>query len=152
MRWLLLFVLCASALLGSGELSNPQDYRGKILIVEFMQTGCPHCQKFSTILEQAKAKYKDKFAVLYIVTQPDTFQNVQEYIKKFNITSPILFDSGQVMASYLKITPQNATVHFPHAFLIDGNGIIKSDFEYSDETDSFFEGKGLYTELDRMIK
>lgn len=168
---LFISVVCTVALFASGELSNrrapgfalmdvhqtyhdPQDYRGKVLIVEFMQTGCPHCQKFSTILEQAKAmpKYKDKLAALYIVTQPDTFQNVQEFISKFKITSPVLFDSGQVMASYLKITPQNPTVHFPHAFIVDQNGIIKNDFEFTNGTEGFFEGKGLFTELDKLIK
>jgi peroxiredoxin len=169
MRWLLTLVLSVSALFAAGELSNrrapgfalmdvhqtyhdPQDYRGKVLIVEFMQTGCAHCQKFSTILEQAKARYKDKLEVLYIVTAPDTYQMVQDYTSKFKITSPILFDSGQVMASYLKITPQNPTVRFPHAFLIDGNGWIKNDFEYSAATDNFFEGKGLSAELEKMIK
>lgn len=169
MRWLLTLVLSVSALFAAGELSNrrapgfalmdvhqtyhdPQDYRGKVLIVEFMQTGCPHCQKFSTILEQAKAKYKDKLAVLYVVTAPDSYQMVQDYISKYKITSPILFDSGQVMASYLKITPQNPTVRFPHAFLIDGNGWIKNDFEYSAATDNFFVGNGLSAELEKMIK
>jgi peroxiredoxin len=169
MRWLLPFILSASALFAAGELSNrrapgfalmdihqsyhdPQDYRGKVLVVEFMQTGCTHCQKFSTTLEQAKAKYGDKLAVIYVVTAPDSLQMVQDYISRFKITSPVVFDSGQVMASYLKITPRNPTVHFPHAFLIDGNGWIKNDFEYNAGTDNFFEGKGLFTELDKMIK
>jgi thiol-disulfide isomerase/thioredoxin len=169
MRWFITLVLSASVLFAAGELSNrrapgfalmdvhqnyhdPQDYRGKTLVVEFMQTGCVHCQKFSTILEQAKAKYGDKLAVLYVVTAPDSFQMVQDYISKFKITSPVLFDSGQVMASYLKITPQNPTVEFPHAFLVDGNGWIKNDFKYGTATEGFFEGKGLFTELDKMIK
>ena len=36
----------------------------------------------------------------------------------------MVFDSGQVMMSYLKVTPANPTVHFPHLFLIDKTGWI----------------------------
>jgi thiol-disulfide isomerase/thioredoxin len=38
---------------------DPQDHRGKVLVVEIMKTNCPHCRTFSSILEEAKAKYGD---------------------------------------------------------------------------------------------
>src|SRR5260221_9659663 len=101
------FFFLFPAVFGSGELSNrrapgfslpdknmtqhdPQDYLGKAVLVEFMQTNCPHCIKFSGILEQAKAKYKDQIEVMSIVTMPDTMQQVQTYIQNHSITSPIL--------------------------------------------------------------
>jgi peroxiredoxin len=161
-------LLIAPLLFGSGEFSNrrapgfslpdmngvqhdPQDDRGKVVIVEFMQTACAHCQKFSGILEQAKTKYGDKIAVMSVVTMPDTFQNVKQYAAANKITTPILFDSGQVMASYLKITPQNPTVSFPHVFIIDRNGMIKNDFGYSSATSNVFEGTALFTEIDKLL-
>ena len=168
MRWLLALIFSIS-LLTAGDLSNrrapgfslqdihqtqhdPQDYRGKVLVHDLMSTTCPHCLKISSILEEAKSKYKDKIAVLSLVTQPDTVQAVQKYIADHKITSPILFDCGQVMASYLKPNPLHPTVNFPHAFLIDANGIIKNDFEYGEATAAFFEGRGLFAELDKMVK
>jgi peroxiredoxin len=168
MRIFVITLLSLTALFAAGEFSNrrapgfslpdmrgiqhdPQDYRGKVVIVDFMQTTCPHCQKLSEILEQAKAKYKDKIEVLSIVTMPDTFANVQKYISERKITSPILFDSGQVMASYLKITPQNPSVSFPHLFLIDTKGIIKNDFAYNSATAPVFEGEALFPEIDKLL-
>lgn len=130
---------------------DPQDYRGKVVIVEFMQTTCPHCARFTDILEQAKAKYKDKIQVLYLVTAPDTLQTVQKYIADHKVTSPILFDSGQVMASYLKITPQNPSITFPHVFFIDGNGVIKDDFGYGSSTLGMFEGTQINAEVDKLL-
>ena len=64
MRSFLCMMACAATLMTAGELSgrrapgfslidvnfkqhDPQDYRGKILLVELMQTGCPHCAAFS---------------------------------------------------------------------------------------------------------
>ena len=37
------------------------------------------------------------------------------------------------MMSYLRLTPGNLTVHFPHLFIVDGNGTIRDDFEGSED-------------------
>jgi thiol-disulfide isomerase/thioredoxin len=169
MRTFLLVGLLATALFGAGELSNrrapgfslmdlrsvqhdPQDDHGKIVIVEFMQTTCPHCQKFTGILEQAKAKYKDQLSIYSIVTNPDSGAAMQKYIVDFKLTTPILWDSGQVMASYMKLSPSNPTMNFPHFFLIDKNGYIKNDYGYSTATATVFETTGpLFAEIDKLL-
>lgn len=156
-------------LFGAGELSNrrapgfslmdlasvqhdPQDDRGKVVIIDFMQTTCPHCQKFTAILEQAKAKYKDKISILSIVTNPDNGQTMQKYATDYRLTSPILWDSGQVMASYMKLSPQNPSMNFPHVFIIDPNGMIKFDYGYSPATAAVFETTGpVFANIDKLI-
>ena len=72
-----------------------------------------------------------------------------EYIGKYKITSPILFDCGQVAFSYLK--PTSASIQIPHVFLIDAQGMIRNDYGYSPLTKGIFEGRDLFTELDRMV-
>jgi peroxiredoxin len=168
MRALLCVLLSAVSLFASGELSNrrapgfslpdlnlkqydTQDYRGKILIVEIMQTTCPHCAAFSAILEEAVAKYGGRVAVLSLTLPPDKIDDVKRYIAKNKITVPILFDSGQAAASYLKAGPQSGAISVPHVFLIDAQGMIRNDYEYSPLTKDIFEGKGLFAELDRML-
>src|SRR5205085_10423023 len=83
MRFFALILLFVSTAFAAGELvghhapgfslpdrtykyHDPQDYRGKILIVEFMQTTCPHCTAFAKILEEASVKYAGKVSVLSI--------------------------------------------------------------------------------------
>src|SRR5438034_6442503 len=166
MRFFCVLFLSAVGALGSGELSGrrapslslpetaarqhgPLDYRGKILIVDFMQVTCEHCIKFSAILEQAKARYGDKIAVLSIVNPPSEQKGVADYIAKGKIKSPILFDCGQVSYSYLKPTSPNIII--PHVFLIDADGMIRNDFGFGPSTMAIFEGKGLFTELDKML-
>ncbi len=129
-----------------------QDYRGKVLIIEWMQTTCQHCIAFSSILEEAKAKYKGKVEVVSVVLPPDTIENVRKYMKDQKTTAPVLFDSGQVTSSYLKITPQNPNVVFPQIFLIDQNGMIKENFKYAAGSEDFFKGKQLFAEIDKLVK
>src|SRR6185295_6855556 len=137
MRFLSLLFLSAACAFGAGELSgrrapgfalpelsqklhDTQDYRGKILIIDFMQVTCPHCAVFSAILEQAKAKYGAKIAILSVVNPPSDQKGVNEYISKNKITIPILFDCGQAAFSYLK--PTGSQTPIPHVFLIDAGG------------------------------
>lgn len=155
--------MCAS---GAGELSgrrapgfslpeapgvqrDPQDYRGKILIVDFMQVTCEHCVTFSAILEQARARYGDKIAILSIVNPPSDAKGVADYITQHKIKSPILFDCGQVAYSYLK--PTSSTITIPHVFLIDGEGMIRNDFAFGNDTLEIFQGKGLFAEIDKLL-
>ncbi len=169
MRFAIAVLFSLLPLYAAGELSNrrapgfslpgsdsqqhdPQDYRGKVLIVETMQTTCVHCQQFSAVLEEALAKYGAKIAVLSIVTMPDTMNKVQQYIADHKVHAPILFDCGQVMGSYLKVTPANPTVHFPHVFLIDGEGMIRNDFGYGAGTEKMFESKVLFAEIEKLLK
>ena len=97
-----------------------QDYRGKWLLIDFMVTNCPHCKALSNALEQAKAKLGSRISVLEIVvTPPETSQTVAKYIAENKVTAPILFDQGQVAASYFNATPQNPTFHTPHLFIVN---------------------------------
>ncbi len=168
MRFLSFLLLSAVCAFGAGELSNrrapgfalpdsaarmhdPQDYRGKVLIVDFMQVGCPHCVKFSAILEQARVRYGEKIAVLSIVNPPSDAKGVAAYITQNNVKNPILFDCGQVAFSYLRPSPANPSIIIPHVFLIDGAGMIRNDFTYGADSTTIFEGAGLFTEIDKLL-
>ena len=67
------------------------------------------------------------------------------------VTSPFLFDCGQVAASYLKITPQKPSFDVPHIFLVDQQGMIRHDYGYSVLNRDIFEGEGLVPILDEML-
>ena len=166
MRVLCLLVVSAVCVFGAGELSgrrapgfslpdssgkqhDPADFRGKILIVDFMQVTCDHCIKFSAILEQARIRYGDRIAILSIVNPPSDQKGVAGYIAKTMVKSPILFDCGQVAFSYLKPTSPNIAI--PHVFLIDGSGMIRNDFGFSAANIGIFEGKGLFAEIDKLL-
>ena len=163
-----LLLLSSSLLLAAGELSHRRapgfsiidaaleqhdlaDYRGKYVILEFMQTSCPHCIKFGEVIEQLTIKYRGKVDALSIVLPPDNLDTVRAYIKQHNITIPVLFDSGQVTASYLKLGPANTKVFFPHAFIVDPEGKIVNDWVYGEDTASIFEGDALGKEIARLL-
>jgi peroxiredoxin len=168
MRILACFLLSLGSLFAAGELSNrrapgfslvdsnfkqydPADYRGKFLLIDVMQTTCPHCAAFSAVLEEVASKYAGRVAVLSIVNPPDNFVKVKQYIAAHKITVPLLFDCGQAAASYLKSGPQNPSFNIPHLFIVDPQGMIRNDYEYSPQTSAIFEGRALFAEIDRLL-
>jgi thiol-disulfide isomerase/thioredoxin len=157
----------ALSLLAAGEYSNrrapgfsltdshyqqhdPQDYRGKVLLIEIMSTTCPYCIRLVDILIELKAKYGDKLAIISVVTGPDNFQTGAAFADRHKIAWPLVFDMGQMIASYLKITPSSPQVHFPHLFLIDGNGMIRND--YGEGEAGNLTAATLSAEIDKLSK
>jgi alkyl hydroperoxide reductase subunit AhpC len=69
------------------------------------------------------------------------------------VTIPVVCDMGQMTASYFKATPATMQkISVPHLFVIDQRGTIRNDFAYEESTRNIFEGMGLFTEIDRLLK
>ena len=165
MRSILLSMLCAASLFAAGELSNRRafsfllldsqgrqydilDFRGKVLIVDFMRTNCAHCAAMSGALEEVKQKYGEKLAILSVVNFPDDGpRTVAEYIAGNKVTTPIVFDCGSTAVAYMRAT----SFETPHVFLIDPQGNVRNDFSYSPMTRDMFEGKGLFGEVEKLL-
>ncbi|MCZ2154115.1 MAG: TlpA family protein disulfide reductase [Bryobacterales bacterium] len=128
------------------------DFRGKVVLIEFMQTSCPHCQDSTVNLKRLLARYGQNVVLIHIVNPPSSMQDVKNYIAKNLLTSPVLFDSGQVAASYLQLSPSNPSFDTPHLFVIDPQGKIVNDYEWSNATKNIFTGDGLVPTLDRLVK
>jgi thiol-disulfide isomerase/thioredoxin len=133
----------------TGRMHDLLDYRGKVLVLEMMQTTCPHCAAFADVLSQIAPKYGNKVAVVAVASIPqDNAETVRQYINGHKVTYPIVFDAGQMQYSYV-LKPH---IDLPMVYVIDQNGFIRADYGYGVTTREIFEGKGLFNELDRLTK
>lgn len=167
MKLPIILLSCALTVFAGGEFSNrrapgfsladshfqqhdTQDYRGKVLIVDFIQTTCAVCQRLTDVLLRVKATYGDRIGIMSITTLPDNYGTVDKFVAERKITWPVLFDAGQVMASYLKITPANPKVEFPHIFIIDKVGTIRNDYTGYDDTK--LTTTSISGDIDKLLK
>jgi peroxiredoxin len=163
MKRILIPLLCAAAIYAADtfrrapgfalpdskmEVVDLYDYHGKIVLLEFMQTTCPHCAAFASVLHDVEQKYGNKIQILAVVKAPEDNSNtVAQYVAGHKVNYPILFDAGQMAYSYVR----SPKLEYPHLYIIDGNGYIRRDYLYGVTTRDIFEGKGLFHELDLML-
>lgn len=128
------------------------DYRGRWLLLDFMKTDCPHCAAVSRNLEDIKRQFGSKVAILSVViAPPENTNTVAKYTVQNNLTSPILFDQGQVAVAYFKVTPAAPGFDTPHLFVINPSGMLVRDWPDTDQTHDIVEGKGLARELQMLM-
>jgi len=163
MRKILPILLCAAALFAADGLRRAPgfalfdskmqvhdlyDYHGKVVVLEFMLTTCPHCNAFADILHKVRTQYADKVEVLSVVNATaDNAGTVSQYAAAHKVDYPILFDSGQMAYSYIRAM----NVDYPHIYVIDGDGMIRGDFTYGVTTRDIFEGNGIFKEIDKIL-
>ncbi len=124
------------------------DYRGKVVILEFIQTDCPHCAAFADILRGVEQKYGPKIQIIGVaIAQHDTPNSVNAYITGHRVDYPVLLDSGQMAYSYM----QEMHFAFPRVFVIDGNGMIRYDFKQDITNKDVYEGNGLSVAIDHVL-
>jgi peroxiredoxin len=162
MRIFLAALICAAAIFAAepgqrapgfalmdakGDIVDLYDYRGKPVILEFMQSSCPHCASFASVLAKVQAKFGDRVQIIAVANPPDNPTTVGKFIAGHNIRYPIVFDAGQAAYSYVRAMK----FELPQVFLIDANGIIFNRYSYSALTKDIFEGDGLLNEVDRLF-
>ncbi|MEW5746709.1 MAG: TlpA disulfide reductase family protein [Nitrospirota bacterium] len=97
------------------------DYRGKVVLIEFFATWCPPCQMSAPDIQYAYAKYRDKGFVVLAVSMdegPDAVPAAHSFAKEFGLSFPILMDDGTVSSRY-------AISSIPTSVVIDREGKMR---------------------------
>ena len=77
-----------------GEDVSLEDYRGKIVFVNFWATWCGPCKMEIPAFVKLTDKYENDLAILGIsVDDPNVYDKLPEFTSNFNINYPVLLDS-----------------------------------------------------------
>lgn len=108
---------------GVGSTINLTALRGHPIILNFWSESCPPCRTEVPFLQRTYAQYaaQHQFALLGI-NQADPKGDIATFGADFNITYPLLFDSGD------KINEAYGVTAIPTTYFIDSKGIVRSVF------------------------
>ena len=107
----------------SQDVAVSQDtLRGKVVLVNFWASWCPPCRDELPELQKMHTAYQEQgFEVvgINIDTQRD---NATEFIKRYNVTFPVLFDPQQ------SVIRQFGAKAMPTSYLVNRDGVIQQVF------------------------
>jgi peroxiredoxin len=114
-----------------GKTVSLNDYKGKIVILDFWATWCAPCKLSFPGMQIAIKKYKDDPDVKFFFI--DTNEKIEHYadsIRKFiadnRYSLDVLLDDMGTEGKQDKVFKQYGTGHIPAKFIIDKKGIIRS--------------------------
>lgn len=101
-----------------GEEYSIEDYRGRVVLVNFWASWCKPCEQEAAELEQAWRNFKDQGVMFLGVDYVDTEPEALAYLSKFDITYPNGPDLGTTISQAFRIRG------VPETYIVDSDGII----------------------------
>ena len=125
--------------LNSGEQLLLSKFRGKVVVLEFLLTTCPHCQKCSSTMQQLYTEFGGAFQPLGAATNPQDMGQaramIPQYIYSLGLKFPVGWTRSEMAYDWLGADPSKGSVYFPQLAIIDKKGIVR---EYHPGTDQEF--------------
>jgi peroxiredoxin len=113
-----------------GKILKSVSLKGQVVVLEFFQTWCPDCQRSSPELEKIYRKYKDRgLTVVGISHDGEGAKAVEPFVKKYDLTYPVLLGEHSIAINYIGITREDSSFHIPYLVLIDREGNIVAQYE-----------------------
>jgi peroxiredoxin len=102
----------------NGEEVKLEDYRGKIVFLNFWATWCPPCREEMPSMERLYTEFKNKDFTILAVDLREKPNSVKAFGKKLGLSYPLLLDSdGTVHLDY-------GIRSIPTTYLVDRQGYL----------------------------
>jgi len=118
--------------MADGKDFKLSDYKGKVVVLEFLLTTCPHCQHASQTMNKVYRELGPK-GVQPIGVAVNDMANmlVSDYVKQFNLDFPVGWSLREPVISFLQ-HPVMLMMSFPNLVIIDRQGQIRHQFPGGD--------------------
>lgn len=107
------------------------DFKGKIVVIDFWATWCAPCIKSFPRLESLQSKYASDLQIITVTDDPE--ERISRFLSKRDMRLPVVIDEDRKLA---KIFPHRS---IPHTIVIDQMGVIKAITTSSEVTEGLIK-------------
>lgn len=124
--------------LAGGEQAKLSQWRGKVIMLEFLLTTCSHCQRTSQVMNKLQAEYGPRGVqgLGIAVNDPDGRLSAA-YAKEYGLKYPVGWVKHEVAVDFLQ-HPVMVSMMMPQLVFIDRKGVIRAQYP---GTDPFFQNE-----------
>jgi peroxiredoxin len=110
-----------------GHETRLSAYRGKVVILAFINTECPHCQRVSKMLSTIQTSYgAEKLQVLGVAINEEAEKLLPTFKANIQPMFPVGAAPEASVQSYLAIPP-TGLIYTPVVVVIDREGVIRAE-------------------------
>ena len=127
------------------------SYRGKVVLVQFLYTTCPHCQAYSQLLSKIQKEYGPKgFQALGVAFNDADNGMVANYIAQNKVNFPIGPALRDTVLSFMGFSMMDQ-VYVPQIALVDKKGQIREQSEPKPVTEGLQNEAHLRSMIDKLL-
>jgi peroxiredoxin len=134
-----------------GVKVNLADYRGKVVIVEFMLTYCPSCVDSARLLSKLQSEYGPRgFQVLGVAVNDNAAAGMLEFVRKTQVNFPVGIKQHGFAQEFLQF-PVMVRMTMPQLAIIDRKGQIREQHNPMETAWWSQEEKNLRAVIEKLL-
>jgi peroxiredoxin len=111
----------------NGKRLALSNYKGKVVVVQFLITTCSHCQAMSQMLTKLQAEFGPKgFQAVGVAFNEATAPMVKSYVEDHGIGIPVGFAPRDAVMEYLGVSVMDQRLTVPQVVVIDRSGQVRA--------------------------
>jgi peroxiredoxin len=138
--------------MNAGDPISLSQYRGKVCVLAFILTTCPHCQKTVGFLSAFQNEYGPR-GLQIVATAIDDMGKllVPDFITRFKPSFPVGFAPRPDVEVYLQ-HPSIYRMYVPQLVFIDRKGVIRAQYAGEDKFFADDQEKHIREQIEAMLK
>jgi thiol-disulfide isomerase/thioredoxin len=110
---------CAVTSLSDKQNYNLQQFKGKVVYVDFWASWCGPCVQSFPFMNSLEREFKEKGLQILAINMDESLSDAQNFLKQHAAKFTVLTDTTQQCAQALEVKAM------PSSYLIDRNGVIR---------------------------
>lgn len=116
----------------TGQQIDLAAYKGKVVLLEWLLTTCPHCQESSTLLSKLQREYGAKgVQALGVAIDDNAGPKLPDYVSRFATGFPVGALPHRMATSFLQASIMQPLM-MPQIVIIDRMGMIREQYSGND--------------------
>ena len=116
--------------LPGGRQDLLSKYKGKVVVMEFLLTTCPHCQKSAGVLSKLQKEYGPKIQVLGVAINPEG--DIAGFQRQYATGFQVGWGSRETAMAFLQHSIMAPNFYVPQVVIVDKAGMIRGQWGGAD--------------------